>query len=101
MCTTLLRVYEDTWHYTYCSVSLFHCFNTFWGQIINNQERIIKQIYDYSNNNNHHHHHHHHHNHDDDDDDDDDDFIIISKEKLRIPKRANANGTLDPCKQPP
>ena len=30
-------------------VSLFY---TFWGQIINNQERIIKQIYDYSNNNN-------------------------------------------------
>ena len=100
MCTTLLRVYEDPWHCTYCSVSLFHCFNTFWWQIINNQERIIKQIYDHSNNNDNNN-NNNNNNNDDDDEDDDDDFIIIIKEKLRIPKRASANGTLDPCKQPP
>ena len=89
MCTTLLRVYEDPWHCTYCSVSLFHCFNTFWGQIINDKERIIKQIYDHSNNND-----NNNNNDDDDDDDDDDDFIIIITEKLRNPQKGK-------CKRDP
>ena len=94
MCTTLLRVYEDPWHCTYCSVSLFHCFNTFWGQIINNKERIIKQIYDHSNNND----NNNNNNNDDDDDDDDDDdnddddddddFIIAG-----LPRARSARGT--------
>ena len=101
MCTTLLRVYEDPWHCTYCSVSLFHCFNTFWWQIINNQERIIKQIYDHSNNNDNNNNNNNNDDDDDDDDDDDnddddddDDFIIIITEKLRNPQKGK-------CKRDP
>ena len=79
------------------SACFIDCFNAFWGRTINNQERIIKQMYDYSDNDN----NNNNNNNNNNDDDDDDDFIIIIKEKLRIPERASANGTLDPCKQPP
>ena len=51
-------------------------------------------MYDYSDNDN-------NNNNNNNNNNDDDDFIIIIKEKLRIPERASANGTLDPCKQPP
>ena len=74
MCVLCYSEYTKTHGTRHILVSAcFIVLTPFGGQIINNQEGIIKQIYDYSNNNN------NNNNNDHDDDDNDDSGLIIIK----------------------